>query len=238
MSEGQGADGGDDEQDGGQLHGDDVVVVERDGQQVGGGLGAVLESGRRRQGGAPHDGGQGTGQPQSQEDEDRAPHDGAGGTHRLVTADTHEHDDEQDEGHDGTGVDHDLGDTHEGRLVDDVEDGQRDHDADHVDGGVHGSLGGQDADAAGHGDQGDDAEDDGLAQPQVTVLSQGGRGDGGGAGHQQGAHRRAPFTVWRLPRPEAVGAALARADSRLGSSGRWLRTQSIWAWVEPTTFPR
>ena len=34
--------GGDDEQDGGQLHGDDVVLVERDGQKIGGGLGTVL----------------------------------------------------------------------------------------------------------------------------------------------------------------------------------------------------
>ena len=163
-----------------------MVVVERDGQEIGGGLGAVLETGRRREDSAPHDGGQDAGQAEAQEDEERTSHDRAGGTHRLIAADAHEHDDEQNESHDGAGVDHDLGDPHEGRLVNDIEDGQRDHDTDHVDGGGHCPLGDQDADTAGHGDQGDDHEHDRLAQPQMAVLGQVGGKRGGEGGNGAG----------------------------------------------------
>ena len=55
----------------------------------------------------------------------------------------------------------------------DVEHRQADHDADHVDRGAHGPLGGEQAEAAGDGDAGDDREQDRLASdaPAVTIIS-------------------------------------------------------------------
>ena len=67
----------------------------------------------------------------------------------------------------------DVGDkTIGGGLADDVEHHQADHDADHVDRGAHGPLGGEQAEAAGDGDAGDDREQDRLAGGDKIALSE------------------------------------------------------------------
>src|SRR5690606_18577112 len=139
--EDDGAEGGGDEQDTGDLHRQDVVGEQQPGHahRVGVGVG-LLQAAGGGHGGAQGDGDDEGHEAGTAEDPD-PPLPLERLDHRVGGVHADEHEDEEEEHHDRAGVDDDLGHPQEDRLLDDVEPGQGDHDEDDAHRGVDGLAG-------------------------------------------------------------------------------------------------